>query len=263
MPDSNRKLCVFLCHASQDKPVVRELYQRLLAEGWIDPWLDEEKLLPGQDWDMEIKKAAESSDAAIVCLSKKSVTKEGYLQKELRKVLDLADEKPEGTIFVIPVRLNGCEIPRRMTSWQYINYFPKSKRDHSYNKILDSLKLRLGFEPPKPKRVSKGEVPAQYQNSVFLIHSVAAPRVFEDGVERRPIQVILDSFNESLLDKVSKVVYHLHPSFPNPDRSTNNRKRRFELKTGAWGDFNLSADVYFKGYEKPIMLYRFINLKNY
>jgi hypothetical protein len=44
----NRKLRVFLCHASQDKPVVRELYQRLLAEGWIDPWLDEEKLSLGK-----------------------------------------------------------------------------------------------------------------------------------------------------------------------------------------------------------------------
>ena len=38
-----RKLRVFLCHSSQDKPIVRELYQRLNAEGWIDPWLDEEK----------------------------------------------------------------------------------------------------------------------------------------------------------------------------------------------------------------------------
>ena len=55
MPD--RKLRVFICHALQDKPIVRELYQRLLAEGWIDPWLDEEKLLPGQDWDLEIEKA--------------------------------------------------------------------------------------------------------------------------------------------------------------------------------------------------------------
>jgi hypothetical protein len=33
--DPLRKLRVFLCHASQDKPIVRELYQRLLAEGWI------------------------------------------------------------------------------------------------------------------------------------------------------------------------------------------------------------------------------------
>jgi hypothetical protein len=47
MPNQ-RKLRVFLCHASQDKPIVRELYQRLLAVSWIDPWLDEEKLL--QAW---------------------------------------------------------------------------------------------------------------------------------------------------------------------------------------------------------------------
>ncbi len=46
-----RKLRVFLCHASQDKPIARELYQRLNAEGWIDPWLDEKNLIPGQDWD--------------------------------------------------------------------------------------------------------------------------------------------------------------------------------------------------------------------
>lgn len=51
-----RKLRVFLCHASQDKPIVRELYERLLAEDWIDPWLDEEKVIPGQDWNMKIKK---------------------------------------------------------------------------------------------------------------------------------------------------------------------------------------------------------------
>ncbi|MBI5839508.1 MAG: toll/interleukin-1 receptor domain-containing protein [Chloroflexi bacterium] len=53
---SDLKLRVFLCHASQDKPIVRELYQRLNAEGWIDPWLDEEKLLPGQDWDTKTRK---------------------------------------------------------------------------------------------------------------------------------------------------------------------------------------------------------------
>jgi hypothetical protein len=37
MPTIDRKLQVFLCHASQDKPIVRELYQKLAAEGWIKP----------------------------------------------------------------------------------------------------------------------------------------------------------------------------------------------------------------------------------
>ncbi|MFH1908305.1 MAG: TIR domain-containing protein [Chloroflexota bacterium] len=46
MPESERPLRVFLCHASGDKPAVRELYHKLAAEGWIDPWMDEEKLSP-------------------------------------------------------------------------------------------------------------------------------------------------------------------------------------------------------------------------
>ena len=91
-----RKLKVFLCHASQDKLVVRELYQRLLAEDWIDPWLDEEKLLPGQDWNLEIEKAVETSDAVVVCVSTISMAKEGYVQKELRRILDLALENWKG-----------------------------------------------------------------------------------------------------------------------------------------------------------------------
>ena len=64
--DPIRKLRVFLCHSSQDKPIVRGLYQRLLTvpqgddKGWIDPWLDEERLFPSQDWDREIKKTVET-----------------------------------------------------------------------------------------------------------------------------------------------------------------------------------------------------------
>jgi len=62
MPTEKRPLQVFLCHSSGDKPIVRELYQKLATEGWIDPWLDEEKLFPGQDWDIEIEKAMEVAD---------------------------------------------------------------------------------------------------------------------------------------------------------------------------------------------------------
>jgi hypothetical protein len=142
MSTTNRKLRVFICHSSQDKPIVRELHQRLLAEGWIDPWLDEEKLLPGQNWDMEIEKAAETADVVIVCLSNNSVSKEGYIQRELRFVLDIALEKPEDIIFIIPLRLDDCEPPRRLRAWQYANYFPVSDRNNSFIHLLASLKNR-------------------------------------------------------------------------------------------------------------------------
>jgi formylglycine-generating enzyme required for sulfatase activity len=145
-----RPLRVFLCHASQDKPIVRDLYSRLKAEDWIDPWLDEEKLFPGQDWNLEIEKAVEAADAILVCLSNESVTKEGYIQRELRYVLDIAEYKPEGTLYIIPVRLEVCKPPRRLRIWQYADYFPAEQRESAYQRLLVSLQTRahrLGILP--------------------------------------------------------------------------------------------------------------------
>lgn len=137
-----RKLRVFLCHASQDKPAVREIYKRLLTESWIQPWLDEEELLPGQDWNLEIEKAVEASDAVIVCVSSVSIAKEGYVQKELRQVLQIALNKLDGAIFVIPIRLDDCELPRQIRDRQGLDFFPEDRRDSAFKKLLASLNIR-------------------------------------------------------------------------------------------------------------------------
>jgi cellulose biosynthesis protein BcsQ len=151
---SNRQMQIFLCHASQDKPLVRDLYNRLASDGY-DVWLDAVKLLPGQDWNLEIKKAVQASDVVLVCLSNQSVTKEGYVQKELRYALDLAIERPEGAIFIVPVRLDECEVPSRIRSWQYVDYFPNDAKELAYERIKKSLSLReasLGITHPKSKK---------------------------------------------------------------------------------------------------------------
>lgn len=104
--------------------------------------MDEEKLLPGQDWNLEIEKAVESSDAVIVCVSNTSIAKEGYVQRELRRVLDIALEKLEGAIFVLPVRLDDCALPRQLRDKQALDYFPESKRPAAYDKLKASLEIR-------------------------------------------------------------------------------------------------------------------------
>jgi hypothetical protein len=89
------------------------LCQRLKADGF-DPWLDEERVLAGQDWSFEITTAVRSSDVVIVFLSCGSVSKAGYFQKETKFALDVADEQPEGRIFIIPAKLEECEVPERL-----------------------------------------------------------------------------------------------------------------------------------------------------
>ena len=134
----NRKLRVFLCHSKGDKTQVRSLYQRLVADGF-DAWLDEEKLIAGQDWDLEIRKVVRTSDVVVVCLSNDSVNKAGYVQKEIRFALDVADEQPEEAIFIIPARLDDCQVPSRLTKWQWINLF----EEKGYEQLRNSLMYRL------------------------------------------------------------------------------------------------------------------------
>jgi len=52
MPEPQRPLKVFLCHAHADRDAVRALYMRLTSDG-VDAWLDKENLSPGQDWELE------------------------------------------------------------------------------------------------------------------------------------------------------------------------------------------------------------------
>ena len=137
----SRPLRVFLCHASQDKPTVRELYKLLINWG-VDVWLDEEKILPGQQWDLEIQKAIRMADSIIVCLSQNSVLKEGYIQKELRSVIEISQEKPQGTIFIIPTRLDSCEVPEHLRIWQYVDFFPNDQKEWAFQRLQSSLRQR-------------------------------------------------------------------------------------------------------------------------
>ena len=145
MAKSAPKLKVFLCHSSADKQAVRKLYQRLYSRKGIDPWLDEAKLLPGVRWDTEIAKAVKESEVVIVCISNNSVSKEGYVQKEIKRALDVADEKPEETIFIIPLKLEECNVPERLSQWQWVNYY----EDGAFEKLMSSLRMRarsIGIE---------------------------------------------------------------------------------------------------------------------
>jgi hypothetical protein len=78
-----------------------------------------------------------------VFLSKVAVASEGFFQKELTLALDTAEEKPEGMIFIIPIRLDICDVPMRLAPYQYVDFFGDNlKKERVYKNLLASLKLR-------------------------------------------------------------------------------------------------------------------------
>lgn len=143
-----RPLQVFLCHSSKDKDKVRELYERLMGSG-IDAWLAEEKLIAGQNWQEEISQAVKDSDVFILVLSNNVLTKDGYFQKEIRIAYDVAEYKAPGSIYIIPIRLEDCQVPDRVAQYQWINYFEERAHEQLLKALLvkaESLGLRLPVE---------------------------------------------------------------------------------------------------------------------
>jgi formylglycine-generating enzyme required for sulfatase activity len=131
-----RPLKVFLCHAHADRNVVRRLYARLTKNS-VDAWLDNKKLLPGQDWEFEIRKAVREADVIVVCLSKQ-FNQAGFRQKEVRLALDTAMEKPEGEIFIIPARLEECDTLESLRKWHWVDLFKKD----GYEMLTHALEAR-------------------------------------------------------------------------------------------------------------------------
>jgi formylglycine-generating enzyme required for sulfatase activity len=131
-----RPLKVFLCHAHADRDAVRALYTRLTNDG-VDAWLDKEKLLGGQNWRMEIRTAVEEADVVVVCHSKE-FNKEGFRQREVKWALDAAMEKPEGTIFIIPARLEECEVIKSLSDWHWVDLF----EENGYEMLMRALRTR-------------------------------------------------------------------------------------------------------------------------
>ena len=136
MTEAKRPLKVFLCHAHGDKDAVKALYTRLTQDG-VDAWLDKEKLLPGQDWELEIRKAVREADVVVVCLSKQ-FNQAGFRQKEVRLALDTAMEKPEGEIFIIPARLEECDTLESLRKWHWVDLFEEG----GYEKFIQALRAR-------------------------------------------------------------------------------------------------------------------------
>lgn len=143
---SQNRARVFLCHSTTDKPAVRALYRRLVDDGFA-PWLDEENLTAGENWEHAIRKAMRAADYVVACLSNAATTNAGYVHKEIKQALDIADEQPEGSIYVIPVRLEACTVPDRLSHVHWVDLYA----ENGYVRLTEALSSKVGSHQPHPE----------------------------------------------------------------------------------------------------------------
>ena len=132
---------------------------------------------------------------------------------------------------------------------------PKDAASKSPQQVIEKYAKETKKETPQQ------ETALELAKYFRLVHSASYNSTLgkQNGRPYYTIRVKLEAVSPELLHKVSKVVYHLHPTFPNPDREVTTRDNDFELETYGWGQFNLSADVYFEDGSQPLKLFRYLN----
>lgn len=127
---------IFISYAKEDFTYAEKLYEYLLSQSY-DPWLDKKKLHIGQQWEFFIKEALHKTDFIILLLSNISVNKRGYVQKEFRKALEYCESKLDSDIYVIPIKIDDCEVPMSLQKFQWIEF-----HDNVFEQIKTAVELQ-------------------------------------------------------------------------------------------------------------------------
>lgn len=130
---------IFISYAHEDYGAAKRIYDVFTSKN-ENMWLDEECLLPGQDWRNEINKAINRSSFFLLLLSNNSVQEGCFVQEEILEALKIVDDLPNDLIFIIPIRLENCEIPERIINLHYVDMFPDF--EDAIQKIANSIKTR-------------------------------------------------------------------------------------------------------------------------
>lgn len=155
-------LKIFLSYAHIDLGFAKRIYRDLKRYG-LKIWFDKESLLPGQDWEKEIKKAIRESDYFIALLSDKSLSKRGFVHTELKFSFEIVEKyfPSDSGIFIIPVRLDGCkpsDAYERLGRLHWIDVFPQSEYKNGLRKILKVVSPGTLILRSRPKALNDADV---------------------------------------------------------------------------------------------------------
>jgi hypothetical protein len=117
-----KKPSVFFIYGHADADRVLTL-RRVFEMTGFNTWLDQENLLPGQYWHLEVERALEKADMVLLFLSESTDVTEGQVGAEVKKALAL-QEHGKGPL-LIPIRLDRVEPPAILGARLYVDLFAR------------------------------------------------------------------------------------------------------------------------------------------
>ena len=198
---------IFLSYAREDEEKVENLYQKLSAARF-KPWMDKKNILPGERWKSSIRKAIQCSDFFLACLSANSVSKRGFLQKEIKDALDIWQEKLDSDIYLIPVRLDDCKVLGSLSDFQWVNLFEEDGLTRLVKAIQVGMERRAEVTADEEPSSRRETTTPEESSERVLPHDLGTPAPLrwlhlsdfhvgkDDYGQRRLFKYLLDHVRE-------------------------------------------------------------------
>lgn len=170
----------FISYAREDREHAEKLYNDLRQRG-AEPWIDFENLRAGQNWELAIIRAIGEASHFLALLSRHSINKRGFVQREMKEALEILQQFPPDDVFVVPVRLDET-MPRdvRLSQLHWVDLFP------SYDDGLRRLMKSVGVEP---NTANKNDRAASHPTADLPVPNAERPQL-----HRLPLSLLFSTF---------------------------------------------------------------------
>lgn len=139
----------FISYVREDADRIKEIVSGLGAAD-VPVWTDKSKLSPGDDWKLMIRKAIQRNALAFVAVfsSNSQARDTSYQHEELVLAVEQFRQHPPGRVWLIPVRLDECELPdydlgagRTLDSLQRVDLFGDSAAEEKIRLVAAVLRI--------------------------------------------------------------------------------------------------------------------------
>lgn len=139
---------VFLSYCQEDFKQVFDIRRKLEKAGY-QVWMAESNLVGSEEWRREIVRSICQSDVVVACLSRNWVNRESFVYKEIRVARELEKRFPGNPRFIIPVRLEVCNIPDILEDRQWVDLHAA----HGFETLFEAIQLVMTKYPKDRKSV--------------------------------------------------------------------------------------------------------------
>ena len=192
---------VFVSYVREDAQLVDELCDRLKRRG-IEVWLDREKIMPGERWQVSVRRAIQDGAFFIACFSESFETRmSSYMNVELTIAVEQLRYRPTDRAWFIPVLFKGGTVPDRpigggetLRDIQWIELY--KDLDDGIEKIINVIQPKFPEPPLLPGTPEQIDV-------IILITDIVASTLFKVEYD-----TILNSLQKLLNVHVSAAQRH-------------------------------------------------------